>query len=86
MPEGRLGRGDRRLARGGRKNSFGGDTPLDQLLEMPLMPPEDDFEAISIASLMPSRAKRSIVRMYEGLNPESEKFCSRRFVPLMETG
>ena len=39
---------------------------LDQLLEMPLMPPEDDFEAISIASLMPSRAKRSIVRMYEG--------------------
>ena len=25
---------------------------LDQLLEMPLMPPEDDFEAISIACLL----------------------------------
>ena len=50
---------------------------LDQLLEMPLMPPEDDFEAISIASLMPSRAKRSIVRMYEGLNPESEKLLEK---------
>ena len=41
------------------------------------MPPEDDFEAISIASLMPSRAKRSIVRMYEGLNPESEKLLEK---------
>ena len=50
---------------------------LDQLLEMPLMPPEDDFEAISIASLMPSRAKRSIVRMHEGLNPESEKLLEK---------
>ena len=50
---------------------------LDQLLEMPLMPPEDDYEAISIASLMPSRAKRSIVRMYEGLNPASEKLLEK---------
>ena len=41
------------------------------------MPPEDDFEAISIASLMSSRAKRSIVRMYEGLNPESEKLLDK---------
>ena len=55
---------------------------LDQLLEMPLMPPEDDYEAISIASLMPSRAKRSIVRMYEGLlitGPKLEESCTRLY-------
>ncbi len=51
---------------------------LDELLGMPLVPPEDDLEVISIASLMPSRAKRSILRMaYEGLNPESEKLLEK---------
>lgn len=43
---------------------------LAELLEMPLYPPEDDQESPCIATLMPSRAKRSLAR---GLNPECEK-------------
>ena len=35
---------------------------MEQLLELPLYPPEDDMEAICIATLMPSRAKRSLSR------------------------
>ncbi|MGY8692085.1 MAG: 30S ribosomal protein S19 [Candidatus Poseidoniales archaeon] len=43
---------------------------LAELLVMPLYPPEDDQESPCIATLMPSRAKRSLAR---GLNPECEK-------------
>ena len=42
---------------------------MEQLLELPLYPPEDDMEATCIATLMPSRAKRSLSR---GLNLECE--------------
>ena len=42
---------------------------MEQLLELPLYPPEDDMEAACIATLMPSRAKRSLSR---GLNLECE--------------
>ena len=44
---------------------------MEQLVEMPLYPPEDDMEAPCIATLMPSRAKRSLSR---GLSPECQKF------------
>ena len=41
---------------------------------MPLYPPEDDPDAPSIATLMPSRAKRTLSR---GLSPECEKLLGR---------
>ena len=47
---------------------------MEQLMEMPLYPPEDDMEAPCIATLMPSRAKRSFSR---GLSPECQKFLDR---------
>ena len=47
---------------------------MEQLVEMPLYPPEDDMEAPCIATLMPSRAKRSLSR---GLSPECQKFLDR---------
>ena len=43
---------------------------LEELQVMPLYPPEDDPDATSIATLMPSRVKRSLAR---GLDPECEK-------------
>ena len=50
---------------------------LEELQQIPLMPPEEDPDAVSIATLMPARVKRSIVRMEEGLNPDCEKLLSR---------
>ena len=47
---------------------------MDQLMEIPLYPPEDDMEAPCIATLMPSRAKRSFSR---GLSPECQKLLDR---------
>ena len=41
---------------------------------MPLYPPEDDLSAICIATLMPSRAKRSLSR---GLNLDCEKLLEK---------
>ena len=43
---------------------------LAELLAMSLYPPEDNPESPCIATLMPSRAKRSLAR---GLSPECEK-------------
>ena len=43
---------------------------IEELKEMPLYPPEDDLSAICIATLMPSRAKRTLSR---GLNLDCEK-------------
>lgn len=47
---------------------------IDELKEMPLYPPEDDLDAVSIATLMPSRVKRTLAR---GLDPECEKLLER---------
>ena len=47
---------------------------LEELQEMPLYPPDEDPEAPSIATLMPSRAKRTLAR---GLSPECEKLLDR---------
>ena len=47
---------------------------LEELQEMPLYPPDEDPEAPSIATLMPSRAKRTLAR---GLSPECEKLLER---------
>ena len=47
---------------------------LEELQVMPLYPPEDDPDAPSIATLMPSRAKRTLSR---GLSPECEKLLGR---------
>ena len=47
---------------------------MEQLKEIPLYPPEDDMEAPCIATLMPSRAKRSLSR---GLSSECQKFLDR---------
>ena len=47
---------------------------MEQLMEIPLYPPEDDMEAPCIATLMPSRATRSLSR---GLSPECQKFLDR---------
>ncbi len=47
---------------------------IEQLKEMPLYPPEDDMDAPCIATLMPSRAKRSLSR---GLSSECQKFLDR---------
>ena len=43
---------------------------LEELLNLPLYPPIDSPDSDSIATLMPSRAKRSLAR---GLSPECEK-------------
>jgi small subunit ribosomal protein S19 len=47
---------------------------IDQLKQLPLYPPEDQPEAPCIATLMPSRAKRSLSR---GLSEECELFLSK---------
>ena len=47
---------------------------LEELQEIPLYPPDEDPDAPSIATLMPSRAKRTLAR---GLNPECEKLLER---------
>ena len=47
---------------------------LEELQEMPLYPPDEDPEAPSIATLMPSRAKRTLARC---LSPECEKLLER---------
>ena len=47
---------------------------IEELKEMPLYPPEDDYDAVCIATLMPSRAKRSLSR---GLNLECDKLLEK---------
>ena len=47
---------------------------MDELSEIPLYPPEEDPDAVSIATLMPSRVKRSLAR---GLDQECEKLLDR---------
>ena len=47
---------------------------IEQLKQLPLYPPEDQPEAPCIATLMPSRAKRSLSR---GLSEECEHFLSK---------
>ena len=43
---------------------------MDQLREMPLYPPDDDPDSLSIVALLPSRARRSYAR---GLSEDCEK-------------
>ena len=47
---------------------------MDELKEIPLYPPEEDPDAVSIATLMPSRVKRTLAR---GLSEECEKLLER---------
>ncbi len=47
---------------------------MDELKDIPLYPPEEDPDAVSIATLMPSRVKRTLAR---GLSPECEKLLER---------
>ena len=47
---------------------------MEELNVLTLYPPEDDPEAPCIATLMPSRAKRSLSR---GLSEEAEKFLDK---------
>ena len=47
---------------------------MEELSALPLYPPEDNPEAPCIATLMPSRAKRSLAR---GLSEEAEKFLEK---------
>ena len=47
---------------------------LEELQNMPLYPPEDDIDAPCIATLMPSRVKRTLAR---GLSLECEKLLER---------
>ena len=47
---------------------------MEELLEIPLYPPEENPDAVSIATLMPSRVKRSLAR---GLDEECEKLLDR---------
>ncbi|MEC7756906.1 MAG: 30S ribosomal protein S19 [Candidatus Thermoplasmatota archaeon] len=47
---------------------------MEELSEIPLYPPEEDPDAVSIATLMPSRVKRSLAR---GLDEECEKLLDR---------
>jgi len=47
---------------------------MEELIALPLYPPEDEPDAPCIATLMPSRAKRSLSR---GLSEESEKFLEK---------
>jgi small subunit ribosomal protein S19 len=47
---------------------------MDELLALPLYPPEEEPDSPSIATLMPSRAKRSFQR---GLSEECEHFLDK---------
>ena len=47
---------------------------MDELKSMPLYPPEEDPEALSIVALLPSRARRSYAR---GLSEECEKLLEK---------
>ena len=47
---------------------------IEELTALPLYPPEDNPEAPCVATLMPSRAKRSLSR---GLSEEAEKFLEK---------
>ena len=47
---------------------------MEELSEIPLYPPEENPDAVSIATLMPSRVKRSLAR---GLDEECEKLLDR---------
>ena len=47
---------------------------MEELSALPLYPPEDNPDATCIATLMPSRAKRSLSR---GLSEEEEKFLEK---------
>ena len=47
---------------------------LEELQAMPLYPPDDDINATCIATLMPSRVKRTLAR---GLSRECEKLRER---------
>lgn len=56
---------------------------VDELKELPVFAPEEDPDALSIESIMPSRARRSMSRGYEkgimngGSNLEEEHFINR---------
>ena len=47
---------------------------MDQLREMPLYPPDDDPDSLSIVALLPSRARRSYAR---GLSEDCEKLLDK---------
>ena len=47
---------------------------MEELSALPLYPPEDNPEAPCIATLMPTRAKRSLSR---GLSEEAENFLEK---------
>jgi len=47
---------------------------IEELRNLPLFPPEDEPSAISIATVLSSRARRSMVR---GFSEENEHFLSR---------
>ena len=47
---------------------------IEELSNLPLFPPEEDPSAISIATVLSSRARRSMVR---GFSEENEHFLSR---------
>ena len=47
---------------------------MEELSEIPLYPPDENPDAVSIATLMPSRVKRSLAR---GLDEECEKLLDR---------
>ena len=47
---------------------------MDQLREMPLYPPDDDPDSLSIVALLPSRARRSSAR---GLSEDCEKLLDK---------
>ena len=56
---------------------------VDELKELPVFAPEDDPDALSVESIMPSRARRSMSRGYEkgimngGSNLDEEHFINR---------
>lgn len=45
-----------------------------ELKELPLWPPEDDPDALSVVTILPARARRSLLR---GLTEEEEHFLAR---------
>jgi small subunit ribosomal protein S19 len=47
---------------------------VEEMLAMPLYPPEDGSDQMAIISLMPARARRSL---YRGLPRENEHFLAR---------
>jgi len=47
---------------------------MEEMLNMPLYPPEDGSEQMAIISLMPARVRRSL---YRGLPRENEHFLAR---------